>query len=178
MIKKIKKGGENISKLIYLFFLTFIIYFFITLYSIYTFFDIVFFFDIDLPKFDPEFSLVIDDKETLGECHGLTYPDRNEIHIREDVYERADNGSGRDRFTMAHELFHLLQHVKENISYARAAEGVDVPAYRSPEWQADAFGVELLASSYLIQNMNEQQVQEKCGVSASAARCQLRALQR
>lgn len=37
------KGGGNISKLIDLFFITFIIYFFITLYSLYTFFDIVFF---------------------------------------------------------------------------------------------------------------------------------------
>ena len=43
MIKKIEKGGENISRLIDIFFLTFIIYFFITLYSVYTFFDIIFF---------------------------------------------------------------------------------------------------------------------------------------
>lgn len=37
------KGGDNISKLIDLFFITFIIYLFITLYSFYTFFDIIFF---------------------------------------------------------------------------------------------------------------------------------------
>lgn len=72
------------------------------------YFDIVRFLDVELPKFDPEFSLVVEDKDMLGECHGLTYPDRDEMHIRSDVYIRANNGNGRDRLTMAHELFHLL----------------------------------------------------------------------
>lgn len=137
------------------------------------YFDIVRFLDIDLPKLDPDFSLVIEDKDTLGECHGLTYPDRDEIHIRSDVYERADNGSGRDRFTMAHELFHLLQHVKENISYARTAEGAKVPNYRLPEWQADAFGGELLMPAHLISDMTVEEIMAKCKVSESAAVCQL-----
>lgn len=136
------------------------------------YFDIVRFLDIELPRLDPEFSLVVEDKDVLGECHGLTYPDRDEIHIRSDVYERADNGSGRDRFTMAHELFHLLQHVKENISYARTSDGVEVPAYRSPEWQADAFGGELLMPEHLIVNMTIDEVVEKCGVSRKAAKYQ------
>lgn len=137
------------------------------------YFDIVRFLDIELPKLDPGFSLVIEDQETLGECHGLTYPDRDEIHIRSDVYERADRGSGRDRFTMAHELFHLLQHVKENISYARTLEGAEIPAYRSPEWQADAFGGELLMPAHLIADMTVEEVVNKCGVSKKAAVCQL-----
>ncbi len=137
------------------------------------YFDIVRFLDIDLPKLDPDFSLVIEDKDTLGECHGLTYPDRDEIHIRSDVYERADNGSGRDRFTMAHELFHLLRHVKENISYARTEEGANVPNYRLPEWQADAFGGELLMPAHLISDMTVEEIMKKCRVSQSAAVCQL-----
>jgi len=137
------------------------------------YFDIVRFLDIELPRLDPEFSLVIEDEDSLGECHGLTYPDRDEIHIRSDVYERAENGSGRDRFTMAHELFHLLQHVKENISYARATEGVEIPVYRSPEWQADAFGGELLMPAHLIADMTVEEVMKKCGVSQKAAKCQL-----
>ena len=114
----------------------------------------------------------------LGECHGLTYPDRNEIHIREDVYGRALEGSGRDRLTMAHELFHLLQHEKRNISYARIKSEYDIETFRDPEWQANAFGGELLASSYLIKGMSETEVQTRCGVSAAAAHCQLKALYR
>ena len=35
------------------------------------YFDIVRFLDIELPKLDPGFSLVIEDQETLGECHEI-----------------------------------------------------------------------------------------------------------
>lgn len=132
------------------------------------FFDIVRFLDVKLPKIDPDFSLIIEDKAVLGECHGLTYPDRNEIHIRNDVYYRALEGSGRDRLTMAHELFHLLQHTKENISYARIG-GKKVEAFRSPEWQANAFGGELLVPYDLTREMSIDEIVEKCGVSYDAA---------
>ena len=37
------EGGDNISRLINAYFLTFIIYLFITLYSLYSFFDIILF---------------------------------------------------------------------------------------------------------------------------------------
>lgn len=142
------------------------------------YFDIVRFLDIELPKLDPDFSLVIEDQEVLGECHGLTYPDRDEMHIRSDVYIRADNGSGRDRLTMAHELFHLLQHTKDNISYARVQDGVEPQTYRSPEWQADAFGGELLMPAHLIADMTVEEVMEKCVVSQKAAECQLSKVRR
>lgn len=137
------------------------------------YFDIVRFLDVVLPKIDPGFSLIIEEKEKMGECHGLTYPDRNEIHIREDVYDRALNGSGRDRLTMAHELFHLLQHEKNNISYARVVGNQKVAAFRDPEWQADAFGGELLIPAYLARGLGVDEIVNKCGVSYNAAYCQL-----
>lgn len=137
------------------------------------YFDIVRFLDVVLPKIDPGFSLVIEEKEKLGECHGLTYPDRNEIHIREDVYNRALTGSGRDRLTMAHELFHLLQHEKSNISYARTKGFQKVEAFRDPEWQADAFGGELLIPAYLAKGLSADEIVNECGVSYKAACCQL-----
>ncbi len=133
------------------------------------FFDIVRFLDVKLPKIDQDFSLIIEDEKSLGECHGLTYPDRNEIHIRSDVYYRASEGSGRDRFTMAHELFHLLQHTKENISYARIGGNEKIEAYRSPEWQANAFGGELLVPYDLARGMRVDEIMDKCGVSSAAA---------
>ena len=43
-------------------------------------------------------------------------------------------------------------------------------------YKADAFGGELLASSYLIKGMNPYVVSTKCGVSISAAQVQLRSL--
>lgn len=136
-------------------------------------FDIVKFLDVTLPKLDSKFNLIIEGKEVLGECHGLTYPDRNEIHIRDDVYERAYAGSGRDRLTMAHELFHLLQHVKENISYARVADDVEIEVFRDPEWQATAFGGELLIPVHLIKNMSVDEIADRCKVSYNAAAFQV-----
>ena len=135
------------------------------------YFDIVHFLEVTLPKIDPSFTFSVKPRSEMGECHGLTYPDRNEIQIREDVYERACNGSGRDRLTMAHELFHLLYHCKENISYARSD---NIEIYRDPEWQADAFGGELLIPYDLIVGMTPQQVAIECRVSLAAAKCQLR----
>lgn len=137
------------------------------------YFDIVRFIENKLPKLIPSFSLIVEEKSVLGECHGLTYPDRDEIHIREDVYERALEGIGRDRLTMAHELFHLLQHEKQNISYARINSKREIEAFRDPEWQADAFGGELLVPAHLIHNMTAKKIANKCKVSLEAATYQL-----
>lgn len=136
------------------------------------FFDIVHFLEVTLPRIDEDFSFVVKTEEEMGECHGLTYPDRNEIQIREDVYQRACDESGRDRLTMAHELFHLIQHTSDNISFARC-EG-KTKTYMDPEWQADAFGGELLMPYNLIEGMTAQEISQKCKVSLSAARCQMR----
>ena len=135
------------------------------------FFDITHFLEVTLPRIDEDFSFVIKTKEEMGDCHGLTFPDRNEIQIREDVYQRACNGSGRDRLTMAHELFHLLQHTRDNISFARS-EG-KVKTYMDPEWQADAFGGELLVPCNLITGMSAEEISRECKVSMSAAKCQM-----
>lgn len=138
------------------------------------YFDIVKFLEITLPKIDASFCFRVLPKSEMGECHGLTYPDRNEIQIREDVYERAYFGSGRDRMTMAHELFHLLQHEKANISFARVEDERDIATFRDPEWQADAFGGELLIPNHLINGLSAEQIADECKVSLKAARCQLR----
>lgn len=114
----------------------------------------------------------------MGNLHGETFPSRNLIRIREDVYRGAVEGKGRDRMTIAHEIGHLLLHEDDAISLCRLDPGQKLKPYEDPEWQADAFGGELLASSYLIRGMSEVEVQSKCGVSSAAAHCQLRALHR
>lgn len=137
------------------------------------FFDIVKFLEVKLPRIDPNFNFRVMPKSVMGECHGITYPDRNEIQIRQDVYDRALAGSGRDRLTMAHELGHLLLHEKQNISYARMPENAKVIRYRNPEWQADAFGGELLMLHSLIKGRSPYEVMRLCQVSEKAALCQL-----
>lgn len=137
------------------------------------YFDIINFLEITLPKIDESFTFSVGTMWEMKDCHGLTYPDRNEIQIREDVYERALVNSGRDRLTMAHELFHLLQHQKENISFPRIRDNGEIPAYKDPEWQANAFGGELLIPHNLIKGMTAEEIAFKCAVSLPAAKCQM-----
>ena len=134
------------------------------------YFNIVRFVEQDLYKWDSEYEFEVVDKSTMGDCHGRTYPDKHKIEIREDVYENAVAGKGRDRLTIAHEVGHYMLHESENLALARAEV---IPDYRDPEWQATAFGGELLVPSHLVQGMSEEEVAERCGVSLQSARYQL-----
>ncbi|MCD7981300.1 MAG: ImmA/IrrE family metallo-endopeptidase [Clostridiales bacterium] len=140
------------------------------------YFPVVKFLENVLPILIPEFQLEIVPVVEMGNKHGETFPDKNLIRIREDIYLRAVAGEGRDRLTIAHEIGHLLLHERSEIALCRMEPGEKLKPYEDPEWQANAFGGELLASSYLIQGMSVSEVKEKCGVSASAASVQLRAL--
>lgn len=109
----------------------------------------------------------------MGNKHGETYPSKHLICIREDVYYRAAQGKGRDRLTVAHEVGHLLLHDDDSIAYCRMESLEKLRRFEDPEWQANVFGGEILAPSYLINGMSSLEVQCKCGASESAANCQL-----
>lgn len=131
-----------------------------------------------LPLLIPDFQFEVVPENEMGGKHGETYPSKNIMRIREDVYLRAAAGEGRDRQTIAHEVGHLFMHEDDSIALCRLAPYEQLKPFEDPEWQADAFGGELLASSYLIKGMTEFEVQEKCGVSSSAAHVQLNTLRR
>lgn len=141
------------------------------------YFDIMDFLEHTLPRVFPGFTLSIGTKDEMGEFHGLTFPEKNEIKLREDVYLGAHNGNGRDRLTAAHELFHFLAHSKESVAFARSGSG-KVPTYMNPEWQANAFGGELLIPYELTAQLSAEEIAEKCGVSKSAALYQYRIMHR
>ena len=128
-----------------------------------------------LPMIVPSFSLRIGKMEEMGECQGLTFPEKDEVVIREDVYEQAYNGNGRARLTIAHELYHFLEHSRGTVALARTSTQ-EMPAYMDPEWQADAFGGELLVPYNLANNMSVEDIAEKCGVSYAAARTQYKVM--
>lgn len=127
-----------------------------------------------LPTFFNNYTFDVVSPKELGDKHGETFPNEQIIRIREDVYLGAVNGVGRDRLTIAHEVGHLFLHDNSSISFCRLGKFQRLPAYEDPEWQANCFGGELLASSYLIQNMTIKDVVNKCGVSVDAAKIQLR----
>ena len=109
----------------------------------------------------------------MGGKHGETYPSKNIMRIREDVYLRAAAGEGRDRLTIAHEVGHLFLHEDDSIALCRLAPDEQLEPFEDPEWQADCFGGELLMYHPLIKGLSEGQIVEKCGVTPKAARTQL-----
>lgn len=120
---------------------------------------------------DKDFVYDIQEKKRMGDNHGITYPDKKIMLIREDVYEGAAEGVGRDRLTIAHEFGHLLLHT--SLGLARKVATEELPAYKSSEWQASCFGGELLVSANHIQHcQNALDASEIFEVSLDAAEYQ------
>jgi Zn-dependent peptidase ImmA (M78 family) len=125
-----------------------------------------------LPELLDDYVFEVRTVSEMGDDHGLTIPSKNNIRIREDIYERALEGRGRDRLTIAHEIGHLLMH--DTARFARTAPGQTIPAYRSPEWQANCFGAELLVfPEGLTRRHRAVDVAALRGVSVDAATIQL-----
>lgn len=135
------------------------------------YFPILDFMEKTLPTLIPTFSFRVGSIAEMGEYEGLTFPERDEIVIREDVYAKALDGGGRERLTIAHELYHYLEHSNQTVAFART-NGSTIPPYKDPEWQADAFGGELLVPYDLAKNLNVYQIMEICEVSRRAAEVQ------
>lgn len=122
-----------------------------------------------LPVWDPEFSpLFVEDSEL--DALAVACPEEHTIIIRQSVYLKARSGSGRDRFTIMHEIAHYILHDRNSISFARCPE--DIKTYEDPEWQADAFAGEFLMSNDLVRNMNVYDISNRCGVTLAAAKYQ------
>jgi len=84
---------------------------------------------------------IYEDKNILG---GLNI---NKKHV--EVNEKANTHEGRENFTLAHEIGHILLH-SENISLnnneklCRTEAGVDINTPNQLEWEADKFAAFLL----------------------------------
>ncbi|GLQ93478.1 ImmA/IrrE family metallo-endopeptidase [Dyella acidisoli] len=137
------------------------------------YFPIAQFMELGLPTLWPDYEFQVVERQMMPSEHGLTYPDKRLVLIREDVYEGALRGAGRDRFTMAHELGHLLLHT--NVGMARHVQKGTIPAYRDSEWQANAFAGALLIPRFAVNDgPTIDQIMERCGVSRDAAEVQMK----
>lgn len=112
-------------------------------------------------------------QEELVDEHGLTLLNERFVQIREDVYEGAIKGSGRDRMTIAHEMGHAILH--SDVQLARMAPGAEKPKpFRCTEWQAKCFAGEFLVDIRQINNpITSHQIAQEFGVSHQAALVQL-----
>ena len=124
-----------------------------------------------LPDLFPDFDWEIGKKDELGESFGVTYPHEHRIIIREDVYEAACDGNPFGRTVVAHECGHFLLH--ENVPMAMAKRSAaNLPAYRSSEWQANAFAGALLMPAERIAVMNVADIASRYLVTSTAAKTQ------
>lgn len=122
-----------------------------------------------LDCFDIVLSIV--EKHEMPDKYAEYNPIKKELKIREDTYENAINGIGRDRFTIAHEIGHIFLH-SNNVSLARSNE--EIPIYCNPEWQANTFARELLCPiNGIIKGDNDETLAKRYGVSKEVARIQL-----
>lgn len=122
--------------------------------------------------------LEIKERHEMPNDYGLTYPKRNQILIREDVYDLAVSGDGFGRFTMAHELGHLFLHRHETV-YARNEHGGCHKTIEDSEWQADKFAQELLIDTrILVPTNNAYQIADMFGVTIKAGDTAYRSLLR
>ncbi len=138
------------------------------------YFPIVEFLELAMPKIFTAFEYEIVSTSEMPNEYGVTYPEKNKICIREDVYDRAIAGVERDRFTIAHEIGHFILHKPGNIALARSDLHQEIPAYRQPEWQANTFAGELLAPPQIISGLNKNEISSKCGVSLQVSEIQLK----
>lgn len=110
-------------------------------------------------------------------AEGYTCPNGEFIQLRQDVYEGACRGRGRDRFTAAHELGHFAMHT--GVPLTRARVGDRLPAFRLAEPQANQFAAALLMPEGFIDPLGaEEAIMEQHGVSYEAAGHRLQYLRR
>jgi len=119
----------------------------------------------------------VGDYVEMAGAEGLTDPNGEFIMIREDVYEKAVDGDGRARFTIAHELGHLVLHT--GIPLARSVHGDGVAAYSKSEPQANQFAAEfLMPRSMIRRGMTRTDIARIHGVSDEAAHLRLEFLRK
>ena len=126
--------------------------------------------------------VIEDDNDELlcNDVQAACIPDKLTIFLTEDTYENALRNDPRTRFTIFHELGHLvLGHSKmlhRNSNMHRSTK-----LYEDSEWQADQFAAEIIMPLQTIINKgiaSASQIETVFGVSKTAANRRYNQLQR
>lgn len=121
-----------------------------------------------LQKFDITVDVVEDDFLLPG-VEASCIPEKRVIYISSSTYEAVRRNDGRARFTIFHELGHLL--LAHSRSFHRDTRA-DFPIWENSEWQADQFAAEITMPLILIRKLGlteAWELQEEFGVSYQAA---------
>ncbi|ODB41092.1 hypothetical protein BB427_11410 [Pseudoalteromonas sp. BMB] len=143
--------------------------------------DVVDFIDIYLPSKLTSFSYELKSDKAMGEYLGLYDPEEKKIYLRASIYDGAcdENNpkSGFCRFTIAHEIGHLLLHF-EGVKLGKGITG-EHAAYEDTEWQADQFAAELLMPFNEVKKLKSaKEIVKKFNVSLPAANTRLEKIKR
>jgi Zn-dependent peptidase ImmA (M78 family) len=142
--------------------------------------------DILIPNGIPDLELFVESLENFG----ITYvvveegylpalveasciPDKRVIYITASTYDDVIRNGDRARFTIFHELGHLLLAHSRNFHRDTT---VSFPVYENSEWQADQFAAEILMplDQILAKNLTVAgELQKEFGVSYTAASIRL-----
>lgn len=110
----------------------------------------------------------------------FSYPDRHLIKVKLSVWSGAVRGDRMSRFTLAHELGHLMLHNSDRLGFARhhPSSLQSHKFYEDSEWQADRFAAELLipASELFEARLTASQIAVKYGVSKKSAEIRIYSL--
>lgn len=113
--------------------------------------------------------VLVEDHELPNE-YAVSSPNQKIIRCRESVYEKALNGSAHDKFTLAHELGHILMHQNTNPEFARSQSASSHHYTEDAEWQANTFASELLVDSRQLEGINSpRDIKMRFGVSFESA---------
>lgn len=127
-----------------------------------------------LPDVLENFELRILPDEEMEGVMGITCPQGSYISLPESVYGRACHNHGRDRFTCAHELGHLVLH--KGTTFQRA-EVHNHPAYMLSEPQANLFAsIILMPRKFIEPSYTAEDMTDIFGVSLEAATIRLHTL--
>lgn len=117
--------------------------------------------------------VVLSHDEMLSGVEAYCIPDSLLICIRQDVYENACLGVPRDRFTIIHEIGHLLLGHKRTINReSTESQNFVFKMIEDSEWQANQFAAEILMPYNVIKELNLNtpfKIQNNFNVSLPAA---------
>ncbi|MEN0578415.1 ImmA/IrrE family metallo-endopeptidase [Phytobacter palmae] len=123
--------------------------------------------------------LEIVENEELPNEYAITIPSQRIIKLRTDTYNTAFKGEPRSRFTVAHELGHLLLHANTVPQFAFSQAPSNHPYTEDVEWQANEFAGWLLVDPSCTDLLKTPRA---CsigfGVSLDTARLMLEKIQR
>jgi hypothetical protein len=102
----------------------------------------------------------------------VTYFDPLRTYVSEELYWQCVSWEPRSRFTIAHELGHLIYH--GGLPKARGRTAVYIRPFESTEWHANAFARKfLMPGPLLVKTTEASELVEKCGVTDAAAEYRL-----